>query len=301
MMQPRGVLNRLIPQRPTAREMTQNRWIVAITIPVTAVSVLGAFSNAAARAQSVPILPIQTVPTRSVTVQGPAEATDIVVLDTEELEAARLDRSEAIGEVAQTLDADDLGLDPQQIENSPVLQRWLDNTPDLLRDIRTDPAFWTRVRAGYSQIDDEGGFHVGLEDVFLGRTGLTLSGDYHRVFDGDRQMWGIDLRYYALPLGNRINIAPQVGYRQIETNSDRVEGEALGLRLMFIPSRTGAADLSVTQSWVNPGSSSHEASVTTFSVGYALNQNLRISTDIELQLMPEEQDERWGLGLEWLL
>jgi len=43
--------------------------------------------------------------------------------------------------------------------------------------------------------------------VFVGRTGLTLSGDYQATFDGERTAWGADLRYYVRPWGY-INVAP---------------------------------------------------------------------------------------------
>lgn len=221
-------------------------------------------------------------------------------LDSDELDASSGQDPQSLY-LAQTLDAESLDLDPAILDESPVLQRWLEDTPDLLDDIRHDPAFRTRIRAGYAQIDDESGFQVGVEDIFLGDTGLTLNADYHYVDGGDRQSWGVNLRYYTLPLGNRVNIAPVLGYRELDTADDVFDGVELGLRLLLVPSRTGAADLSVTQSWINPGSDRQEASLTTFTAGYALTHDLRLSSDIQIQVGGDRQDTRFGLGLEFML
>ncbi|HEY9604517.1 MAG TPA: hypothetical protein V6C85_23125 [Allocoleopsis sp.] len=174
--------------------------------------------------------------------------------------------------------------------------------PNVLEDIRRDPSFRTRVRLGYSQFpstDDASGFNVGVEDVFLGRTGLTVSGDYQASFNGDRKAGGADLRYYVLPLGGYINIAPQVGYRYVETGKFSTDGVNVGARLMLALSRTGAADISITQSFVSPGSN-EEVGITSLSVGYAVTHNIRLATDIQKQNSREEKDSRVGIVLEWM-
>jgi len=198
--------------------------------------------------------------------------------------------------------AEELDLSPEIIENSPVLQRWLEEVPNVLEDIRNDPSFRTRLRLGYSNFpsnDDASGINVGVEDVFIGRTGLTVSGDYQASFNGDRQTFGADLRYYVLPLGSYVNVAPLVGYRNIESNDYSTDGVNVGARLMLALSRTGAADVSLTQSFVSPGSSD-EVGITTLSFGYAVTQNLRLSTDIQKQNSREEKDSRVGIVLEWM-
>lgn len=198
--------------------------------------------------------------------------------------------------------AEQLDLSPEIIENSPVLQRWLKEVPNVLEEIRNDPSFRTRLRLGYSHFpstDGTGGFNVGVEDVFIGRTGLTLSGDYHQSFNGKRESVGTDLRYYVLPLGSYINLAPQVGYRYVETGNFSTDGINVGARLMLVLSRTGAADVSLTQSFVSPGSS-EEVGMTTLSLGYAVTRNLRLSTDIQKQNSTEEKDSRVGVVLEWM-
>ncbi|MGA7936670.1 MAG: hypothetical protein WCA35_24155, partial [Kovacikia sp.] len=195
-----------------------------------------------------------------------------------------------------------LDLPPNLIKSSPVLQRWLQKIPNIQEDIRHDPAFRTRLRLGYSQFpstNQAGGLNIGLEDLFIGRTGLTLSSDYQASFNGKREAWGTDLRYYVLPLGNRINLAPVLGYRHLETTRYSTDGLNAGLRLLLVPSRTGAADIALTQSWVAPGTD-QEVGLTTLSLGYALTDHLRLATDIQKQNARQRKDSRIGIVLEWM-
>lgn len=196
----------------------------------------------------------------------------------------------------------ELDLSPEIIENSPVLQRWLDRVPNVLEDIRNDPSFRTRIRLGYSQFpsaDKGGGVNLGVEDIFIGDTGLTVSGDYQASFNGKRESFGTDLHYYVRPLGSYVNIAPVVGYRHLETDEYATDGVNLGVRVRLILSRTGAADVSLTQSFVSPGSRD-EVGITTLSFGYAVTQNLRLSTDIQKQNARQNKDSRVGIVLEWM-
>ena len=211
--------------------------------------------------------------------------------------AAQLSQTEATPKPTQDLD-----LSPEIIDSSPVLQRWRQNVPNVFEEIRNDPSFRTRIRLGYSQFPSTGqaaGFNVGVEDIFIGRTGLTVSGDYQRSFNGKREAYGADLHYYVLPLGSYVNIAPVVGYRNLQTDKYSTDGVNVGARLMLALSRTGAADLSLTQSFVSPGSS-EEVGITTLSVGYAVTHNLRLSTDIQKQNAPQHKDSRVGIVLEWM-
>ncbi|NJL84113.1 MAG: hypothetical protein HC890_16515 [Chloroflexaceae bacterium] len=196
----------------------------------------------------------------------------------------------------------DLDLSPEIIESSPTLQEWQRQIPNVLEEIRRDPSFRTRLRLGYSQFPssgDAGGLHLGVEDVFLGRTGLTLSGDYQASFNGDREAAGANLQYYVLPLGSYVNLAPVVGYRYIESNDFNTDGLNLGARVRLVLSRTGAADITLTQSFVAPGSDA-EVGITVLTLGYAVTSQVRLSFDFEQQNSPEDQDNRLGLGLEWL-
>ncbi|XGV95796.1 MAG: hypothetical protein ACAF41_24025 [Leptolyngbya sp. BL-A-14] len=194
-----------------------------------------------------------------------------------------------------------IDLDPKLIESSPVLQRWLKQVPDVLADIKRDPSFRTRLRLGYTQFPsskDASGLNVGLEDIFVGRSGLTFSADYQTDFN-QRTAWGGNVRYYIRPLGSVINVAPVLGYRHLETTRYNTEGLQVGLRLLLVPSRTGAADLAVTQSWVTPRGE-NEVGLTTLSFGYALTRSLRLSTDLEKQNSRFRSDSRVSVNLEWM-
>ncbi|MEC4894400.1 MAG: hypothetical protein SAL07_14015 [Oscillatoria sp. PMC 1051.18] len=198
--------------------------------------------------------------------------------------------------------AEQLELDPEIIENSPVLQRWLEEIPNVLEDIENDPSFRTRVRFGYSQFpstDEAGGFIVGVEDIFVGRTNLTISGDYQASFNGERESYGADLNYYLLPLGSYVNLAPVAGYRYIESENYSTDGVNIGAKLQLALSRTGAADIALSQTFVSPGSRD-EVGITSVSVGYAVTRNLRVSADIEKQNSREEKDSRVGIVFEWM-
>lgn len=196
-----------------------------------------------------------------------------------------------------------LDLSPEIIEGSPVLQRWLRQVPNVLADITNKPSFHTRLRLGYAEFSatgQAGGVNVGVDDIFISRTGLTVSGDYQAAFNGKNTAWGADLRYYLRPLGAYINVAPLIGYRYLETNRYSTDGLNLGARLLLVLSRGGAADISLSQSWVAPGTDD-EVGMTTLSFGYAVTRNLRLSTDLQKQNARQNKDNQVGIGLEWML
>ncbi len=212
--------------------------------------------------------------------------------------------AEVVSQASERIEptADTLELNPEILEGSPVLQRWLEAVPDLLSEIANDPSFRTRVRLGYSHFakgEDEAGWNVGVEDIFIGQTGFTLSGDYQDTFDGDRTTYGLDLRYYLRPLGRSLNFAPVVGCRHMETDADTTNGVNVGARVLLVLSRTGAADISLTQTWVAP-TTEEAVSLTTLSVGYALTPHLRLATDFQRQDRAEDDEHRLGIVLEWM-
>lgn len=197
---------------------------------------------------------------------------------------------------------DRLDIPERVIQQSPTLQRWLEEVPDVLEEIRNDPSFQTRLRIGFTSFtsnDNAGGINVGIEDIFLDRTGITLSTDYQTAFNGDRQAVGADLHYFLFPLGNYVNLAPLVGYRYVQSNDFNTDGLHLGLRLMLVFSRTGAGDISLSQSFISPGSD-REVGITSLSVGYAIASQLRLSTDLEWQNSIADRDSRAGVNLELL-
>ncbi len=196
----------------------------------------------------------------------------------------------------------ELELPPGIRENSPTLQRWQQQFPDVLTEIRTHPSFRTRLRGGYTQFPSshhEGGFHVGIQDIFVGKTGLTVSGGYEGSFSGRRSHLSLDLHYQILPLGGYLNLAPILGYHHLSTPDYSRGGINLGARLLLIPSRGGGADLSLSQTFVSP-SSPTEIGITTLSVGYALTEKLRLATDIQKQNAREQKDSRISFSLEWM-
>ena len=198
---------------------------------------------------------------------------------------------------------DRLDIPDRVIQESPTLQRWLEEVPDVLEDIRHDPSFRTRVRLGFitfPSTDDAAGINLGIEDIFINRTGLTVSADYQSAFNGDRNAVGADLHYFLLPLGSYINIAPLVGYRYVQSNDFNTDGLHVGLRLMLAFSRTGAGDISLSQSFISPGGN-EEVGITSLSVGYGFTSKLRLSTDLEWQNSTEDKDSRAGVNLEFLL
>ena len=197
----------------------------------------------------------------------------------------------------------EVDLPPRVIEESPVLQEWLKEVPNVLEDIRYDPAFLTRLRFGFTwfpSTDNAVGLNIGIEDIFIKDTGLTISADYQTAFNGERNAVGADLHYFLLPLGNYVNVAPLVGYRYIQSQDFATDGIHLGLRLMLSFSRTGGGDISLSQSFISPGGN-EEVGITSLSVGYAVTSSLRLSGDIERQNSLENNDDRYGLNLEWLL
>ena len=196
----------------------------------------------------------------------------------------------------------ELDLDPKIRQESPVLERWLEKIPDIAEDIRRDPSFRTRIRLGYAEFpssDNSSGVILGVEDVFFGQTSLTLSGDYQTAFNGKRTAIGANLQYYLLPLGDYVNLAPMVGYRYIQTENYSTDGLNLGLKLKLALSRTGAADITVSQSFISPGGA-NEVGLTTLSVGYAITSNLRLAADIQSQNSRARKDSSLGILLEWL-
>jgi len=185
--------------------------------------------------------------------------------------------------------AAELDLDPKVIQNSPVLQRWQKQIPNVTEEIKTDPSFRPRIRVGYSASE----LQLGIEDLRIYRTNFTASANYQY------SNWGADLRYYVRPLGSYVNVAPVIGYRHLNVQGQSIDGANIGIRALFVFSRGGGADISLTQSWVAPFSAD-ETGLTTLSIGYAVTHNLRLSTEFQRQNSPIQKESRIGIGLEWM-
>lgn len=197
--------------------------------------------------------------------------------------------------------AEELDVDPALIKNSPVLQRWGEEIPNILEEIRHDPSFQTRLKLGYVQYpasDDLGGFQMGIDDILIGETGLALNLNYSESFNSDRAHWESDLSYSLFPLGNYLNLAPVIGYHVLTTEAYQEAGLNVGLQLRWVLSRTGAADLRFTQTFLSPGKEA-EVGLTTLGVGYALTQQLRLGVEIQKQNARAAKTSRVGLLTEW--
>ncbi len=199
--------------------------------------------------------------------------------------------------------AEELEIDPKIIEESPTLQHWLKKIPNILEDIDNDPSFNTLIRLGYIQFpsqNNQGGIGIGIDDLFLGKTALTLKGDYQTSFNGHIQNAGVNLQYYLLPLGYVINIAPVLGYRFVTNEQYSTDGVNLGARLKLVLSRNSAADISLTQTFINPGGND-EVGATILSTGYAISPSLRLSAEIQKQNSRLNKESQVGIFLEWIL
>ena len=108
-----------------------------------------------------------------------------------------------------------------------------------------------------------------------------------------------NLQYYVLPLGYYVNVAPVVGYRSISTNNYSEDGVNIGGKIIFPLSRSGAADLSFSQTFISPGDDD-EVGVTNVSFGYAITKQIRLATEIEKQNSRVKKDSQFSIIIEWM-
>ncbi len=194
----------------------------------------------------------------------------------------------------------ELEIDRQVIENSPVLRRWLDNPPDLLEDIYNEPSFNTKLNIGITSRNNSLGIEAGVEDLFVGRSPLTVNGSYQAEFSGRESELVANIRYYVLPLGSYWNISPIVGYRQFnQLDRPQISGLDVGLQGILVLS-PHSSDLRLSHTFTSP-SGDLEMSTTTLSTSYAITNNLRLGTKIEWRRSPLVYDSRVGFLLELAL
>jgi hypothetical protein len=193
-----------------------------------------------------------------------------------------------------------IDIDPEIIKESPVLQRWLKQIPDVGAEIQNDPSFRPRVRVGYSQYPangQAGGWDASVKEVLLDRSGIALNADYQGR--GNRSSYGVEANYYVLPLGGYLNVAPVVGYRKIDTDAYQRDGVNVGAKILLVPARGGGGDIALQQTWLKVGTA-EEVGISSISTGYALTNQLRLSGEIQWQNSREIQESRVGIGLEWM-
>jgi hypothetical protein len=194
-----------------------------------------------------------------------------------------------------------IDIEPKLLESSPTLQKWLRQIPDVRRDIQNEPAFRTRLQIGYRsphKSDRDAGWQLGLEDLRLGKTNMTLSSYYRSSFNGRDRAFGADIHTNLNGLGEPIQLAPTIGWRHIRHRDNATSGVNLGLRTRFNLARGGATDITIDQSWVAPGSD-HEIGLTTIAFGYALTPNVRLNTQWQHQQSNVWRDRNWSIGMEW--
>lgn len=214
--------------------------------------------------------------------------------------------------IAQALEIEEasqeLDVDPNLIENSPIIQKWIEKIPDVSEKVRHQPSFRTLIRFGYSQFpsnNQSSGVFIGVEDIFLGNTPLTFSAEYTTNINNNsnsknnRLSVGGNLKYYLLPLGNYVNIAPSLGYQYIETSNYQKDGINIGLKLILAFSPQGAADISLSQNFIAP-TSSEEVGITEIKAGYALSKKIRLSLGIAWQNSIKNTDSQVNIGFEWM-
>jgi len=203
----------------------------------------------------------------------------------------------AVGERAIFAQPVRVDVDPQVIQDSPVLQRWLVSPPDLLQDIYYAPIFDTKFRVGMISRNNRLGLDVGIEDVFIASSPVTLSASYQTLFPTPESSFDLKARYYLLPLGYYVNIAPQVGYRQVNALDARsVSGLEVGLQGILVLSPR-SADLRFSHGFTNFATDS-ELSVTAVTASYALGRSLWVGSKIEWRRSPIQSDSRVGIMLE---
>ncbi len=203
----------------------------------------------------------------------------------------------AYGDTKMSRRANDIEIDRQVIDSSPVLRRWLENPPDLLEEIYNAPIFDQKLRIGITSRDNSLGVDAGFEDLFVGRSPLTVNGSYQSEFSGRESEVQANLRYYLLPLGSYGNIAPIVGYRQFnQIDRPQISGLDVGLQGILILS-PHSSDLRLSHTFTSPNGNL-EMSTTTLSTSYALTNNLRLGTKVEWRRSPLIYDSRVGILLE---
>jgi len=187
-------------------------------------------------------------------------------------------------------------IEPQWIEQSPVLQRWLVNPPNVLADIYHEPSFRTKLRLGI-QGRDRLGWELALEDAFVGDSPLTVSAGYQSDFSGPDRDAHVGLRYYLQPRGSYWNLAPQIGYRHWESLTGTASGWEVGFQTVLALSPR-SADLRLSQLWAAPGTAT-ETGTTQLSASYALSRHLWVRSHLQWRRSPQQSDSRAGFALEW--
>ncbi|GAB4213352.1 MAG: hypothetical protein OHK0012_09320 [Synechococcales cyanobacterium] len=183
------------------------------------------------------------------------------------------------------------GLDTQLVEQSPVLRRWLQGTPNVLEEILSTPARPTRVQVGFVTRQQ---WFVGIEDLYVSSR-VSVSGDFDDWQAVNLQQTSTTLRYYVSPLGSRLNLAPQVGYRWLSIPGEQIQGVEVGATAVAVLAPQ-AADISLDYRWLT---GADPATTLSLSTAYALSRDFRVATRYRWQNSTLTKDFQVGLTLEW--
>ncbi len=194
--------------------------------------------------------------------------------------------------------AADLQIDQAVIRSSPVLQRWLDQPPDVLHEIDSTPSFPTRLSLAFLTTpsrDGDNTWQASVQDIFVADSSLSLSTEYGQSFTTDNRQWGASARVYLLPLGSHLNVAPVFGYHQVVVDGLTFQGPEVGTR--WVLAAPQAADISFVQTFVlSERGGTVGRSQLAFS--YALSPLLRLSMQFQWQNSTVRWDQSYGLALE---
>ena len=183
--------------------------------------------------------------------------------------------------------------DSSVLEQSPVWQRWQNDPPNVLDEIRNTPALPPRVRLGIASNRE---WLVGVEDITV-YDRLVLRGHYRAAFDDQSdEEYGADLGYYLFPRGSYINVSPLLGFRHLDLGDSVNDGVNVGI-LGTVALAPGAADLAVSYSLLDPFAGD-EATLGSVTAAYHLTRRLRLASQVNWRHSVGSNDIAVGVFLE---
>ncbi len=191
----------------------------------------------------------------------------------------------------------DMELETTVVEESPVLQRWLDQPPNVLEEITHTPILPARIQAVF---EGDSTWELGVADLQLADR-VTLSGSYRQSWDHpDDRDYGSEVRYYLAPMGSILNLAPQLGYRSFNQADRQLSGPYLGA-FVVLGLAPGAADLTASYSFLDPVEPEEgQATLASITASYALSTSIRLAARYSWRNSTLRKDSDFGLILEWI-
>ncbi|MEM9569059.1 MAG: hypothetical protein AAF974_12210 [Cyanobacteria bacterium P01_E01_bin.34] len=182
------------------------------------------------------------------------------------------------------------------LDDSPVWERWRDDLPNVLDDIRNTPALPPRVRLGLASNRE---WQVGAEDITLYDRAF-MRGHYRAAFDEQSdEEYGVDVGYYLFPRGNHFNVSPLLGFRHLDLGDRINDGVNVGL-VGTIALAPGTADLAVSYSLLDPFAED-EATLGSVTAAYHLTRRLRLASQVNWRHSVGADDIAVGVFFEFKL